>query len=107
MTIAAVLLAAGTGPAVARGKTISGDENDIYGMHAKVSNFVFVRQWVVNTRNDLELALIIFAEWQHHPAGDDMDEGPAQADFELIRAELRGAGESTPLIEGLTHGGRQ
>jgi RHS repeat-associated protein len=88
-------------------KVFPGDENDIYGMHADVSPFLFVCEWVVNTRNDLELALIIFAEWQHHPAGDDMDEGPAQAEFELIRADVRRVGESTPFIEGLSHGGRQ
>jgi len=88
-------------------KVFPGDENDIYGMHAEVSPFLFVCEWVVNTRNDLELALIIFAEWEHHPAGDDMDEGPAQAEFELIRADVRRVGESTPFIEGLSHGGRQ
>jgi hypothetical protein len=84
ITIAAVILAGGTGPEVALGKTLCGDENDIYGMHAKMSNFGFVRQWMVDTRNDLELGVIILAEWQHDPAGADMDEGPAQAQFEVI-----------------------
>jgi len=88
-------------------KVFPGDENDIWGMHAEVSPYVFVCQWVVDNRNDLELALIIFAEWQHHPAGGDMEEGPAQAEFERVREDLRRTGEITDFIESLTHGDQQ
>jgi len=85
-------------------KVFPGGESDLYGMHNIASPYLFVCQWVVDNQNALDIAVVIFGEWQHHTAGGKMNEAQAQAEFRGIQDDLRKNGKITPFIANLAHG---
>jgi RHS repeat-associated protein len=67
---------------------------------------MYVNRRAVEDQNSLAVSLILFAEFQHYPAGGGLSEEEAQKEFIAVRRELP-VNVRTPYINNLHHGGTQ
>jgi hypothetical protein len=88
---------------------VMNDSGNIQGMHNQISglegNTIFVVKNVVENMNKLELALVLFAEFQHTPSGGLLNEVQAQDQFVEVRNNIPPE-KRTDYINALGHGRR-
>jgi RHS repeat-associated protein len=89
-----------------RVRTINSDEDSITGLNFDASPYLYVSQQVVENRNALEVAIVIFAEWQHHPEGGGFGEQEAMDEFVVMRRQIPND-LRTEWINSRRHGGTE
>jgi hypothetical protein len=71
-----------------RVQTIDAPEDDITGLNFGASPYLCVSEQVVANRNALEIAIVIFGEYQHNAQGGGLGEQAAMDEFVIMRRQI-------------------